>query len=399
MNCATAGRRGLVGPVPPADHGHVNSSRHLVVVGAGILGLTHALEAHRRGWRVTVVERDTRAVGASIRNFGHCVFTAQPDAEARVAATSREGWLRASADAGLGARGAGGIVVARTPAQARLVEEFAASRPDAVAPLTAEQVGERLRGDAGPGDLLGGADLTLDLRVDPRTTVGRLAEHLGRLGVEFRWRTAVLGVERGTGGDAAVATTRGGIAADHVVVCVGHDLDHLLPDVAESVDLRRCALQMALVDRPEGLRTHAAVLTATSMLRYEGMASLPGASAVRDELAADAPELLRMDANVMFAERPDGTLLVGDSHTYDLTVDPFCEEWISERLLAEVAAVLGVEGLRVRQRWQGVYAKSPDAGSHLRRRRDETVTVVTMTTGTGMTLSFGIAAETLDGLG
>ena len=42
----------------------------LAVVEAGILGLAHALAASRAGLRTVVLERDARAVGASIRNFG-----------------------------------------------------------------------------------------------------------------------------------------------------------------------------------------------------------------------------------------------------------------------------------------------------------------------------------------
>ncbi len=45
--------------------------RHnLAVVGAGILGLAHALAAVRLGKRVVVIDRDARANGASVRNFG-----------------------------------------------------------------------------------------------------------------------------------------------------------------------------------------------------------------------------------------------------------------------------------------------------------------------------------------
>ena len=66
----------------------------LAVVGAGILGLAHALAAARHGKRVIVVDRDAQANGASIRNFGFVTVTGQQRGEMwRLARRSRDVWV------------------------------------------------------------------------------------------------------------------------------------------------------------------------------------------------------------------------------------------------------------------------------------------------------------------
>lgn len=368
----------------------------LVIVGAGIVGLAHAAEAVHRGLTVDIVERDDRAIGASVRNFGHACITAQGPALLETAQASRRGWLRTAAQSGFWAPEAGAIVLARSPSEAALIEEFRDERgTDAVRLLTADEVGARLIGPGRTPDraIVAAAWFPADLRVDPRTTVATIAAWLAdRPGVRFHWRTNAV---RCT--DAAVHTSRGVVRGRHVLVCVGHDLDRLYPATAEDHDVVRCGLQMALVRAPAGYALDSAVLTGTSMLRYEGMAKLPSADSVRIELERDHPELLALGANMMFTSRPDGTLLVGDSHHYGVTAPPFLDEEVSAHLLAGVSRILGVDRLSVLQRWQGVYASSSRTDV-LRVNHEATVSSVTVTTGLGMTLAFGLAAETLDAL-
>ncbi len=374
----------------------VDAVADVVIVGAGIVGLAHAVEAVHRGLTVHIVERDAEPVGASVRNFGHACITAQGPELLGLAQVSRRGWMRTAARCKFWAPESGALMLARTGAEAAVLEEFRDERgAEAVRLLSAEQTRARLGGaDRSPDpDIVAGAVFPADFRVDPRSTVIAIARWLAEQpGVVFHWRTAALGCA-----DGIVYTGRGPVQGHRILVCVGHDLDRLYPVTAEEYKVVRCRLQMAMVAAPAGYQHDGAVLTGTSMLRYGGMTALPSAALVRAELERENPELMEIAANLMFARRPDGTVLVGDSHHYGVTATPFDDESVTERLLAGAARILGVPGLRVLQRWQGIYASSARTDI-LRETHDATVSSVTVTTGLGMTLSFGLAAQTFDAL-
>jgi FAD dependent oxidoreductase TIGR03364 len=359
----------------------VERGTDLVVVGAGIVGLSHAWHAVRAGLRVVVVERDERAVGASVRNFGHVCTTAQAGDVFELAAVAREEWLRLGAEAELPILRHGTVVVARTAAQARVLDEFEAERGAAVRPLTSHDAVDLL-GFTPPG-MVAAAHLPADLRVDPITASAAFAAHLERLGVEFQWRTSVLGLEPGL-----VRTTRGSIRTARTVLAVGHDVDRFFPDAAAAHGLVRCRLRMLEIDPPSGALAPA-VLTGSSMLRYDGLAQQPSAADVRAELAEESPALLEQSVNLMLTQRPDGRLVIGDTHHYGVTEDPFEDEASDELVLREIERLLGT-AVTVRRRWRGVYASSPKA-PFLVTEPMEGVTVASVTTGIGMTTALGLA--------
>lgn len=361
----------------------------VLVVGAGIVGLSHAIAALERGLSVTVIDRDARAVGASIRNFGHACVTAQTGELLELALVAREKWLRYGALAGFFHVESGALAVARTAAESAVLEELAASRESGqVRLLTEHRVREHVGAGSDPA-IRGGALLRDDLRVDPREAVGTLAAWLAdQPGVTFSWRTSYLGASGGV-----VRTTRGDFHAARTIVCVGHDLDLLYPELAERYEVERCALQMARVEAPAGLILGPAVLTGTSLLRYPAFAETDAAAALRVEMAAQHPDLVDIVANVMFTQRPDGTLIVGDSHRYAETQDPFLAESTSNTLLDAIATILGSTTLTVLEHWQGIYASSPRQ-PFLIAEPLSGVTAAIVTSGVGMTISPGLAEKT-----
>ena len=138
-------------------------SYDVAIVGAGIVGLAHALMAARRGKRTVVIERDSRAVGASIRNFGFVTVTGQQYPECwRRARRSAEIWDEVAAAAGIDVLHRGLLVAARRREAMAVLEAFASGpmgdgcellSPEAAAggPLAKLRDGDIVRVDATNG--------------------------------------------------------------------------------------------------------------------------------------------------------------------------------------------------------------------------------------------------------
>jgi FAD dependent oxidoreductase TIGR03364 len=364
-------------------------SADLVVVGAGVVGLAHAIEARARGLSVVVIERDARAVGASVRNFGHIGTTLQGGEAATYAAAARDRWLSLAPKAGFAVLEAGTVVVARSEAELAVLEEFAGEHPDLARLLASGQIRDLF--PLATAEVVGAAHLPQDLRIDPREAIPALAAWLESMGVRFSWNTHV-----GSVGEGVVHTSRGDFRGARIVCACGHDLDRLFPDIADDCGLQRCLLHMFEVAPPGNARIGPAILTGTGMLRYSALAAMPSVAAVRAEIEKQHPELLDRVVNLMLTQRPDGSLVLGDTHHYDRTHQPFDDECVAELLLREGSRLLGAK-LTVRRRWRGMYAESPMTDLLIAQPYPGT-RAVSVTTGTGMTTALGIAPAVLDQL-
>lgn len=365
------------------------SHHDVAIVGAGIVGLAHAWEAHRRGLRVVVVDAAAGPHGASVRNFGHACITPQTGAAAVFANEARGRWLELAVRAGFTARETGTLVVARRPEELAVVEEFAAATRGPVELLTATAATARI--PVAPDEVVGGAFLPADLQVDPRTATPAIAAFLAAEGIDFRWRTTAIRATSGT-----LATTRGDIAAATVVVATNHDLDRLFPEIAERARLVRCRLHMLRATPTLRAPLVAPLFTGWSLLRYSGFATQPSADALRDRLRAELPEGIEFDLNQMVTQHVDGSLILGDTHERGIDATPFESEAGFDLVIRETKRLFGVEDVPVVERWQGVYASSPDR-EFVIEQPEPGVHVVTVASGIGMTTGLGIAPFTFDG--
>ena len=93
----------------------------------------------------------------------------------------------------------------------------------------------------------------------------------------------------------------------------------------------------------------------------------------------------------------DGSLVVGDSHHYGPTPDPFASEAVDQLILDEYEAVFGHAPPPVRERWTGTYASASDR-TVLIDQPCQDIRLVMVTTGAGASTGFALGEEVVNDL-
>lgn len=330
-------------------------SYDVVVVGAGIVGLAAALAAVRRGMKVAVVERNARAIGASIRNFGFVTLSGQrtPDHWQR-ARRSRAVWQEVAAAAGIAVLQRGAWILAQRAEAAAVLEAFIHTEAGADCRLLSSAEAAR----HAPALHAGAAVLhsPQELRVESREAIPKLAAWLAQAhGVDFHWNTAVHEIAL-----PAIATSAGTLRAAHAIVCPGNDLHSLYADTLAPAGIRQCTLQMLRVQPAHALALPGAVMSDLSIARYPGFSALPAAADLHARLQQEQAEYLAAGIHLIAVQSADGSLVMGDSHVYGDTEAPFASAAIDALMVAELQRVLRIEQFSVTERWTGSYASAAE---------------------------------------
>ncbi|WP_149535465.1 TIGR03364 family FAD-dependent oxidoreductase [Siccirubricoccus phaeus] len=362
----------------------MGSSYDIAIIGAGIIGLAHALAAHRAGLRTLVVEREAQAIGASIRNFGFVTVTGQEAGDCwRRARRSRDVWAEIAPRAGIAIHHHGLAFAARRPEALAVLEEFAASPMGEGCRMLSAAEAAAL-GALRP-DLRGALWSPHELRVESRDAIPRLAAWLEAQGVEFRRLTAVTGVETGR-----LHTTAGPIAAGRILVCPGPDLRTLFPAVFARRQVTLCKLHMLRLAAP-GWCLPGAVMSDLGLVRYLGYRDCPSLPRLAARLRAEQAAELGHGIHLIVVQGEDGSLVVGDSHHYGGSPDPFQPAAVDDLILREFSAVLDLPRPEVTERWIGLYPSGPDTAFF--ESPLPGVMLVSVTSGTGASTGFGLAED------
>jgi FAD dependent oxidoreductase TIGR03364 len=370
----------------------------VAIVGAGILGVAHAYLLACKGLSVVVFERNPQAAGASVRNFGMIWPIGQPAGRMHeMALRSRQLWLEVLAASRTSHFPTGSLHLVYRDDEAAVAHEFCELAPKLGYPcawLPPADVHARTPA-ARPAGLIGGIWSPTELTVDPQLVLAQLPWFLSeKFGVQFRMGMAVRSIDLPT-----VETGEEKWQVDAAIVCAGHDFETLYPETFRSSGITRCKLQMMRTKpQDEGWQLGPALAAGLTLRFYESFQIAKTLRALKERIAAETPQYDHFGIHVLVSQTARRELTIGDSHQYGVMVDPFDRTEIDTLILDYARSFLAAPVLDIAQHWHGVYAKhldqplvslSPAPG----------VRAVTAAGGAGMTLSFGIAEQSIRGMG
>lgn len=368
------------------------SNKTAIVIGAGIAGLATARALSLRGIKVTVFERNERAVGASIRNFGMVWPIGQPNGELfDRAMLSRKIWKEIAGEAGIWHDEVGSLHMAYHDDELRVMQEYVDINKEirGVSLLTPEETLAKSPA-VNPDGLKGAVWSGTEMIVESRVAVGQIAGYLAeKYGVVFHWNTAIAEIKDNTVRSGSRTWT-----ADEIYVCSGVEFETLYPELFAEVPITKCKLQMMrIAAQPGGWRIGPSLCGSLSMVHYPGFQVAPSLPLLRERYNDEYAEYLKWGIHVMASQNHTGELTVGDSHEYGLVHDPFDKDFINKMILDYLCTFTRLKDMHVVQSWHGILPKLTNGKTELVLQPSENVTIINGLGGNGMTLSFGLCEQ------
>jgi len=197
----------------------------VVIIGAGIVGVSAALELARRGLKVSVLEKGQIAAEQSSRNWGWIRQQGRDRRELKLIVESLAIWERWQNEwqVDLGFRRTGLTSLTRSPAELQRWRRWASRARESgieVRELSASEAEAALPSTAAPW--IGGLLTPTDARAEPALAAPAIAEAARRAGATLHQQTAVRALELDEeGAIRAVLTEHGRIETREVLLAAG----------------------------------------------------------------------------------------------------------------------------------------------------------------------------------
>jgi FAD dependent oxidoreductase TIGR03364 len=364
----------------------------VAVIGGGIVGLATAYAAACKGLKTIVFERNSRAAGASVRNFGLVWPIGQPAGPLLDRAMlSREIWLDIAAESGIQVRENGSLQLAYHEDELAVLHEFLKNAQNAgyqVKMLSPNEVAAHSPAVKTEG-LKAGLWSATECTVSPRQAIPQLAEYLEKeLDVVFRFGSAVTHVDAGILSDFYDIWQ-----AERIYICSGADFETLYPRVFRESGITKCKLQMLRTNaQPKDWQLGPSLCAGLTLLHYGSFAQMESLAAVRARYNRENPDFARFGIHVLVSQNHQSEIILGDSHEYGWDVSPFDNEEINKLILNYLGTFAQFPNAAIAETWHGVYPKLPGRTDFVMEVEPD-IWIVNGLSGAGMTMSFGLAKE------
>jgi FAD dependent oxidoreductase TIGR03364 len=375
----------------------------LIVIGGGILGLSHAYHALKKGLKVLMIEKNYQAMGASILNFGQVVPSGFGVEWQKYGIASTKHYLDIAAKADIFVRKEGSIYIASDEDEMTLIEELHQINTENAYSsqlLTAHQCKEKypmLKDSYVKGALF----FPDEINADSRKTIPAITNYLVQgLGLKLIFGKRIVDIYE-TENEAIVFDTAGDKwVGGQVVICNGNEYQSLFPEEFPIQDIQLVKLQMMETVSQQDT-VPGSILTGWTIRRYESFSECPSYYHIKHQEDKTSFQN-QLGVHILFKQTASGSIILGDSHEY-ATVDKEHQlqlqdnnQTINDFMIAEAKKIINLD-FTIARTWVGCYSQYKKAPI-FHKKIDHRVHVVTAIGGKGMTASLGWAEEHINKL-
>lgn len=380
----------------------MNSAKiDLIIVGAGILGLSAAIQAAEYGLKVCVFEKDAQPIGATRRNFGMVGTSTltRPDSQwCEYAQATREFYQRIQAQQDISFQQRHALYLANTELEWQVLHEFAQAAPDYAIPVTSlnqQQLSQQYAYLHPQHQFRGALVFQEDYSLEPHLVAQRLLHYAQHLGVEIYTNACVVRSQADSDVTEIQLASGQCYRATQLLICHGEVTQILYPELLKKLGILRCGLQMALTE-PLAYSLNASIYSGLSISRYPAFEICPSHAALIEE--SQQGLVKDYGIHILLKQNQFGQIILGDSHEY-VPIDQVAQfqqrEEINQFILQYCQENIGLDLPKINARWNGYYLTHPQEQACV-VEVEANIYLVSAIAGKGMTTGPGFMQAVLE---
>jgi FAD dependent oxidoreductase TIGR03364 len=368
----------------------------LIIIGSGVMGSFHAYHALSLGKKVLLIDRNSHARQSSVRNFGQAVVSGLSlNKWHQLGRRSSEIYLDLQKKAGLPIRQNGSYYIANTPGEMAVVEELHSRflALDYSCELWDKRTIEKELPAIKPEYALGALVFKQEVSVEPESMVQHLREFMvEQMGLEQAMNCLITDIQAFSDRVQVKSSSGRHFEAGMLLICNGMEFQNLYPELFANSDMEVSRLQMISLKNP-GVQLPGNILTGLTIRRYESFKECDAWKNLDSHGLSN--EYDNRGIHILFKQRPDGTVILGDSHDYLPASEAhnfsFMHNVHTDNLMIQEAKrIASFSRWEPEYTWSGYYSQCRNSDL-FEANPEQGVHIITGIGGKGMTTSAGLA--------